>query len=162
MTQATRPSNYTDDCLGVEESDPSAASSVGFRTPRQTVIREAAKIVRFSTIISRHFTAHNGEFTAVFTVRLHARWMSSQETQYLALILTEKQVQSIYRNLNCGQGKRRLHWRWNVISTFMAMATNADQRKWRQIRVSLPGAAPPISAWWPRLATKNTGLLCPG
>ena len=41
---------------------------------------------------------------------------------------------------NCARGKRRLNSRWHIISTFashVTMATNVDQRKWRQILISV-------------------------
>ena len=42
----------------------------------------------------------------------------------------------IFQNINCAPEERSLHSRWNIFLDFhqvMAMATNSDQRKWRQI-----------------------------
>ena len=67
-----------------------------------------------------------------------------------------KLLQCIRRNLNCAQGKRSLHSRWDVILTStalhghgdarwptevtspsdLAMATNPDQRKWCRVCIS--------------------------
>ena len=61
------------------------------------------------------------------------------ECQNFASILTDKYDELICRNVSCAQRKRSLHSRWNSISTltlsYTAMATDADQWKWRQIHI---------------------------
>ena len=76
--------------------------------------------------------------SAVFIARIYVRKTSkrSQETHYLASILSDTSIKSSIRNISCAQGKWSLHSRWNFTLNFMSMVTNADQRKWRQRRIS--------------------------
>ena len=79
---------------------------------------------------------------AIFIARIYPHQTSrlTQETLYLDSFLTVKSVKCICRNISCAQGKRSLHSSWNFISRlspgYTTMTTNADQRKWRQIRIS--------------------------
>ena len=75
----------------------------------------------------------------------HTKWLIQRsrickETQYLAVVLTDKFVKCVCRNLRVTQGKQSFHLRQNCFSIFtefiVAMATNAEQQKWRQIRIS--------------------------
>ena len=58
----------------------------------------------------------------------------SPETQYLASILSNTFVKYICRNISCALGK------WSLQSRWKSMVTNADKRKWRQIRISAGSA----------------------
>ena len=65
---------------------------------------------------------------------------TAQNDEYLASMLTDKLLLCICRNINCAQWKQSLHSRLkfylDVRRVYIAMATNADQLKWRQIRIS--------------------------
>ena len=55
-------------------------------------------------------------------------------------MLSDTFVKRICRIISCALGKWSLHSRWNFLDVhcvYMAMATNADQWKWRQIRIPL-------------------------
>ena len=52
----------------------------------------------------------------------------SQETQYLASILSDTFVKYIRRNISCVQGKQCLHSRWNFISTSTELHGHGDER----------------------------------
>ena len=53
---------------------------------------------------------------AAFISRIHVCWTlkRSQETQYLASILSDTFVKCICRNISCALGKSSSHSRWNV------------------------------------------------
>ena len=72
--------------------------------------------IRSSTLCQR-LLHQNDEFKAVFIARFHVRWASRLSQKYQYSILTVRLVQCICRNINCAQGKRSLHSRWNI-STF--------------------------------------------
>ena len=60
----------------------------------------------------------------------------SQETQYLASIVSETLGKCICRNISCALGKRSLHSRWNVSRLSLSLHVHGDEWKWRPIRIS--------------------------
>ena len=53
---------------------------------------------------------------------------NTKETQYLASTHIDKLVQCSCRNINCAQGKRSIHARWNFISRSLSLHGYGDER----------------------------------
>ena len=102
------------------------------QAPRTYAFRRAV------TSIESAVTGQNDEFKASFDSsysRLFKTSKLSQETQYLASILSDTFIKCICRSISCALGKWSLHSRWNLISTEL----HACERwpiKWRQLRIS--------------------------
>ena len=76
----------------------------------------------------------NEQFKAVFIARLHVRLVKTQSRNARLGLITDRLVLCICRRIDCAQGIRSWHSRWNFSSTFTEFtATDAEQRKWRQI-----------------------------
>ena len=80
-----------------------------------------------------------------------------QETQYLASILTDTFVKCIRCNISCAQ-ENIAYTHGEILSDFhWAMATNADQWKWRQRRIA--AVSPTVGAEGKRkLKTKKENV----
>ena len=90
--------------------------------------------VRSHWFRSRHCT--NWRFKPVVLIaRIHVRWTSklSQETQYLASILSNTFVKCICPNISCALRKWSLHSRWNFISTFTELHVHGDERSLTEV-----------------------------
>ena len=56
-------------------------------------------------------------------------------------------VRCICHNIICAQGKQSMHSRQNFISIFTELHGHADQRKWRQIRISAVSVGLRWNSW---------------
>ena len=83
-----------------------------------------------TSILSQLFLQKMTNSSAFSIAHIHA-CQTSRLSQYLASIRTDKLVQYICRNINCAQGKRCLHSRWNFISMFTEFT-----RPWRRTLTS--------------------------
>ena len=87
-----------------------------------------------TSILSQWLLHRMAISSVIFTTGIHTCQTStlSQGAQYLASILSDK----------CAQGKWSLHFTWGEMLSrlslgYTSMAKNADQWKWRHIRISM-------------------------